>query len=109
MSVPTLQDVKNTLLTIQSNVSAVIKPLWDKYGIFFIVFGVLLLVAKGANLIIDFLSWRSKQELDSAKKQDASLSAEETKYNNQANQLIDKANSLPSQEKPVDENWDRKK
>lgn len=83
--------------------------LWTNDKIFLVVFGVFIVLAKGSSLLIDLLANLSKSEVNAANKQDATLRAEETKNNNEANALIDQANALPGQEKPVDENWDKKK
>lgn len=95
--------------TFWQKVTGDVKYLWDNDKIFLVVFGVLILFAKGSNLVIDFLAFRSKQEVDSATKQDAALKAQEDAAKEQADDLVKKANSLPSQQQPVDENWDKKK
>lgn len=91
-----------------STLKAAVKDLWSKYSIFFIVVGALILIAKFGDLAMDFLGWKSKKELDQAIKTDDKLKAEENAANQQANDLIKKANELPKTEGKVDENWDKK-
>lgn len=86
-----------------------VKELWGKYSIFFIIVGALLLIAKFGDLIISFLTWLSKRQVENAQKQDAALKQQEDAANKQANDLIKKADELPSQQGPVDENWNKKK
>lgn len=86
-----------------------VKYLWENDKIFLVLFGVLIAAAKIVSLIMDFLAYQSKKEVDSAVKQDAALKAQEDSAKAQADALVKKANSLPGQEKPVDENWDKKK
>lgn len=105
MSDPTDANVK----TFWQKVTGDVTYLWENDKIFLVVFGVLILVAKGSSLIIDLLAYRSKQEVDSATKQDAVLKAQEDAHKAAANALVKQADALPSQEKPVDENWDKKK
>lgn len=89
--------------------TSILKDLWTKHGIFFIVVGALLLAAKFGNVVIDLLTMASKKDVDQATKKDAQLKAEEDAANQKANDLVKKANDLPKQETPVDENWDKRK
>lgn len=86
-----------------------VKELWAKYSIFFIIVGALLLVAKFGNVLMDLLAYFSKKDVEAATKKSDQLKSEEDAANKQANDLVKKANDLPNQEGPVDENWDRKK
>lgn len=91
-----------------STIKSVIKDLWAKYSIFFVIVGILMLVAKFGNLAMDFLAFKSKRAVDDAQKTDQKLKAEENAANKQANDLIKQAEDLPKTEKPVDENWNKK-
>jgi hypothetical protein len=96
------QEVTNTLL-------APVKQLWTKYGIFFIIVGVLLIALKFGNLAMDVLGWSSKKDLQDAQKKDTELKAQEDAASSQADSLVTQANNLPNQEGPVDADWNLKK
>jgi hypothetical protein len=71
-----------------------------------ILVGVVYLVAKYRDVLISYLSWSSKQELNSATKQDAVLKTQEDSDNAKANALVDDANKLAGQ--GADPNWYKK-
>lgn len=102
---PTDANVK----TFWQKITGDVTYLWENDKIFLIVFGVLILAAKFSNLIIDFLAFQSKKEVDSTIKQDSALKAQEDAAKSAANALVKKANDLPAQQTPVDDNWDKKK
>jgi cell division protein FtsB len=84
------------------------KQLWANYKVFFIVFGILILIYKFREVIISLLVSSSRRAMDDARKQDANLKSEENALNNQANQLRDEANSLDNSKPKVDEDWNEK-
>lgn len=86
-----------------------IATLWAKYSIFFILVGLVLLIARFGSVMIKIYAWLSKKEVEDTKKETAQLKVEEDAANKKANDLVAKANDLPKQEGTVDENWDRKK
>ena len=90
------------------NLKGQIKDLWSKYGLLFIIVGVALLVMKSSNFIMDLIASISKKDVQKAEKQDAKLKNEEDSAKTQADALVKQAEDLPSQEKPVDENWNKK-
>ncbi len=91
-----------------STLKATIKDLWSKYSIFFIVVGAVLLVAKFSDVIMEIIGWKSKLDVEQAQKTDQKLKAQEDAANQQANDLIKKADELPKTEGKVDENWNKK-
>jgi hypothetical protein len=99
----------DTPQTLWTRINTDVKTLWAKDRVFLIIFGVLILMAKASSLLMAFYSAKAKAELNAAVKQDASLKAQETAANNQADALVKEADALPSQEAPVDANWDKKK
>ena len=103
------QQAPTVVVQAETGLKSVIKDLWGKYGIFFVLIGILLLVAKFNDVIMDLLGWSSKKDLQKAEKTDAELKAQEDAANQQADALVKKANDLPSQEGKVDENWNQKK
>ena len=109
MTLPTLQDVKDALSVFYARLTADLKFMLSNDRIFLVIFGVLILVIKGASVMANILIFKSKAEVAVANKENAVLQAQENAANNQANALIKDANALPGQEKPVDGNWDKKK
>ena len=105
----TVQQAPTVVVQAETGLKSVIKDLWGKYGIFFVLIGILLLVAKFNDVIMDLLGWSSKKDLQKAEKTDVQLKAQEDAANQQADALVKKANDLPSQEGKVDENWNQKK
>jgi hypothetical protein len=103
-----IDKIKAALNTIWATLNADIKSLWNNNKIFVIAFGVLIVLAKGTSWLINFYVNLSKAEVDNATKQDAALKSQEDAANSQANALVNQANNLPSQNKPVDANWDKK-
>lgn len=92
-----------------STLKAIIKDLWSRYSIFFIIVGALLLIAKFGDIAMDILGYKSKKLLENAQKTDTALKAQEDAANKQANDLIAKADNLPKTEEIVDEDWNKKK
>jgi hypothetical protein len=92
-----------------SVLKATVKDLWAKYSIFFIIVGILLLVAKFGDIAMNVLAWKSKKDVEEATKTDTRLRAEENTANQQANDLVKQAQDLPKTEGKVDENWNKKR
>lgn len=84
------------------------KSLWNEHKLFFIIFGALILIVKFRDILIDILVSSANREMTDAKKQDASLAADENKANAQADELVKKAAEEPAKEKPVDDDWYKK-
>lgn len=83
--------------------------LWAQYKVFFFVCGLLVLIFKFREVIIDMLVSSAHKTVSDATKQDAALKLEENKANDQANELRKEANSLPQNKPVVDEDWNKKK
>lgn len=84
------------------------RTLWANNKIFFIVFGLLILIIKFRSVIIDLLVSDSKQLLADTQKKDQQLKSEEDKTNSQANQLVSDANKLDQNKPTVGEDWNKK-
>jgi hypothetical protein len=93
---------------VETGAKSVLKDLWGKYGVLFLLVGLFLLVAKFSDVIMDILGWSSKKDLQKAQATDTTLKAEADAANQQANDLVKKANELPNQEGTVDADWDKK-
>jgi len=100
---------ENKPLNFLEKINAPLNVLWNQYRLFFIGFGILILVVRFKDVIIDLLVANSKKTFDNAVKQDTILRNQETQYNNQANQLRNEANQLSENKPTVGEDWNLKK
>jgi hypothetical protein len=94
---------------VETGFKATVKDLWKNYGIFFIIMGAILLVAKYRDLAIDILGLKSKEDVVEAQKTDQKLQAEENAANQQADALVKESNDLTKNEGEVSDDWDKKK
>jgi hypothetical protein len=85
-----------------------IGTLWSQYKVFFIIFGILILIWKFREIIIDLLVSSSREAVKDAQKQDQALRGEEKKANDQADQLRKEADALDDNKPKVDEDWHKK-
>jgi hypothetical protein len=86
-----------------------VSTLWSQYKVFFILCGVLVLIWKCRELIIDLLVSSSREAVKDAQKQDQTLRGEEKAANDQANQLRKEADALDDKKPVIDEDWNKKK
>lgn len=93
---------------VEQGFSTVVKGLWAKYGILFILVGIGLLIAKFGDIASTILAYMSKKDVSDAQKTDTQLKAQEDAANQQADALVKKADALPAQEGQVDDDWDKK-
>jgi hypothetical protein len=103
------QDVKSALSLFWARLQADLKFMWANDRIFLFIFGVLVLIAKGSSLMISLLAAKSKAEVTAATAASNILQAQENADNAQADALVKQSNDLPSQEKPVADDWYKKK
>ena len=82
--------------------------LWAEHRTFLIVAGVLILIIKFQDVILDYLVNSSKELVKDTKKQSDTLQDQENKANNLANQLIKEVQNLDKNKPKVDENWNKK-
>lgn len=109
MTLPTVASIKASLGALWARLTADLGSLWEKDRIFLFVFGVIIVLAKGASFMVDYYANKSKKEMDAATKENAVLQAQENADDKQADSLIQQADALPGKETKVDENWDRPK
>jgi len=103
---PAPQPTKPTFL---DKINSDIGELWEKDKWFVIIFGALILIIKFRDILIDILVNSGKNIEKNAENKDGKLAAQENQANQQANDLVKKAEQLPSQEQPVDDDWYKKK
>lgn len=82
------------------------KTLWQDHKLFFILFGVVIVIVKFRNVLIDLLVSNSKWIFDNATKKSLNLSGEEKKYNDEADKLIQ--GTEENQGSKVDSDWYKK-
>jgi hypothetical protein len=93
---------------VEETFSSIIKALWAKYGILFVLVGMGLLALKFGSIAMDVLGWSSKKDLQNAIKTDTQLKAQEDATNKQADALVREVTDLPKTEGKVDDDWDKK-
>ena len=81
--------------------------LWQKEKGFVIAFGIIILVVKFREILINIIVSSSKALFQNAEKQSTKLDNQENKDNVAADNLVKEANQLPTDE-PVDPNWNQK-
>ena len=94
-------------LSFLEKFNAPLEILLSQYKVFFIIFGVVILIIKFHSILIDLIVSSSKKTVDNATKQDNSLKIEENRANDQANQLKEEAKDLGQNKPKVDENWNK--
>lgn len=84
--------------------------LWEKDKIFFIIFGVLIAIAKFRDVLIQLIVGAAKHTVEETEKKSTELQDDQNKANNQANDLIkDAEKKAADANAPVDEDWYKKK
>jgi zona occludens toxin (predicted ATPase) len=84
------------------------KSLWNDHKLFFIVFGVLVLIVKFRDILIDILVSSSKSTMEDAKKEDAKLSTQENQAKADADKAVQDAKDEPAKQTPVTDDWFKK-
>lgn len=107
-AVPAPTETQKVETVVEKGFSAIVKDLWNRYGILFILVGIVLVVVKFNSIIMDVLGWSSKIDLEDAQRTDAQLKSQEDQANAAADALVKKANELPTQEGTVNEDWYKK-
>lgn len=69
--------------------------------------GIVFLVAKYKDFLMDYIGWSAKKELKDAVDKDAALKKQEDEANAKADQLVSEADKLSKQGAPDD--WYKKK
>lgn len=101
--------LKNSL---QDKIGNWLKDVYNSNKILFYtvipVMGLIYLVIKFHNIIIDFLLGNAKQLMQDAQAKDATLKSQADASKAAADALVAKADAEPSLQKPVDEDWNKK-
>lgn len=82
--------------------------LWNNHKIFLILFGLVIVIVKFREVLIDLLISGGKKDMEEARKKDAVLANEENRAKSDADALVKKAQEAPSKEQPVDTDWNKK-
>jgi hypothetical protein len=80
----------------------------DKYKIFFIAFGALILIFRFRELIVDLLVSSSRKVVKEAIQQNQALREEEIKANTESNDLRKQAEYLANKSVSIGEDWNKK-
>lgn len=86
-----------------------IGDLWNESKLFLLVFGVIIVVIKFRQLLIDLIVSNSKTLFDNATKESDASQKKENEENDAANQLVKHAQELPDSEGPIGDDWNTKK
>jgi hypothetical protein len=105
----TMVSVKRLETSLQTKLGNWLKDVYSSNKILFYtvipVMGIIYGVIKYHNLLINFLISNSKNILQSQQNQDAQAAAQAAATQKQADDLVTKADSLPGQEQPVNDDW----
>ncbi len=82
--------------------------LWDKYKIFFIFCGLLVLVFKFRENLLDFLVASAHKTVNDATKKSEVLKQEEKQANDKSEDLRKQATDLGKNKPTIDEDWNKK-
>lgn len=85
-----------------------LKSLWNEYRTVFILLGALILTVKFRDWLIDLIVSNGKRLFQNTQKKNDALQQKENQVNQQADDLVKKANDLPNQEQPVNDDWYKK-
>jgi hypothetical protein len=85
-----------------------VSQLWSQYRGFLIAAGVLILIVKFREVIIDFLVSSVKTKMDETQKKSDQLKSEQDAANAQADALRQHANDLDKNKTEVGEDWYKK-
>jgi hypothetical protein len=79
--------------------------IWSENKVFFFLFGAVILVIKFRDVLINLLVSSGKAEVKSDEKKDQKLAKEADDANKQADALVQQAQKLEEDKKPVAEDW----
>lgn len=94
------------LKEIWLKVKEALKSLWEKHKLLIILMIPLILLVKFREVLMKWIAWTAKRDINKANEKDQNLLAKQNEANEAADKLRDLANKLSSD--PVDENWNKK-
>ena len=97
--------MKAKLLAILTAVKNDLLDTWQRCKILILAIGALILALEFQKLKEFLLVYFGQRQLKSDQKQDAKLATQENDDNQKADALVKEAQSLPSQETPVTDEW----
>lgn len=98
----------SNLKVLWGKVKAQLAGIWDKDRGFIILIGILAVVVKFRDILIDLLLNSGKRVEKNAQAKDAKLATQESDLKTQADALVVQAANEPKKEEVVDENWYKK-
>jgi hypothetical protein len=99
-----LTQLKALWVKLNTNIS----ELWSDSKVFVIIFGVLIVILKFRSILVNFIVLGAKSIFNQASQQSSADQNQESKDNNNANDLINQANILPDNQPPVTPDWYKK-
>ena len=82
-----------------------LSTLWNEYRTVFVLLGAVIFALKFRQWFIDLIVSGSKQLVQSSQTKSQSLETKENSDNKAADILVQEAQALPGQEKPVASDW----
>lgn len=100
--------MREKLKAFWNKLNADINELWQNDKIFVILFGLIILVIKFRQILIDIIVSGSKRLFENTQKSSDESKAKEDDYNSSAEKLIEDAESLGKSNPPVGDDWYKK-
>lgn len=100
--------MKAKLLAIWATIVGQVKDIWNRSKIFLLAAFAVLLAVEWEHIKALILTYMGQKEIKSDEKKDSVLAAKESEDNAKADALVQQAQALPSQEKPVGADWNKK-
>jgi hypothetical protein len=85
-----------------------IKDLWSKNKLLFLLIIPVIIVYKFRTVIIDILVKNAGEIMKETEKKDKDLASQESRANDQANDLIKKAQEEGQNKPPIGEDWNKR-
>jgi hypothetical protein len=89
-------------------VTSQLADLWNRSKVFLLAIAALILTLEWEKIKETVLVYLGQKEIKSDQKQDATLAATEKKDSDAADALVQQAQLLPTQQKPIADDWNQK-
>jgi hypothetical protein len=100
--------MKAKLQVLLSTIGSQLADIWNRSKMFLLAIGAVLIALEWQKIKEALLVYAGQREIKKDKVEDANLAKQESAANTQADALVKDAESLPTQEKPVDDDWNKK-
>lgn len=96
------------LVALWASAKAKISEVWSKNKILFFIIIPLIILVKFRDILIQLIVSSAKRLMKETREKDAQLRNEANAANQQANDLVKKADAADDNKPPVDEDWHKK-